>query len=81
MSFWQRLFGRGPEAGAPAVTSLAQQYQKKYQNFSAIMAEGEAARDILEQLRLQMVENQDVDFSKCTSKAVSCCSTFARPWT
>ena len=65
VSFWKRLFGKGCEAGAaPTGLSLAQQYINKYQNFIAIMAEDEAARNILNQLRLQMAENQDPDFSQ-----------------
>ena len=65
MSFWQKLFGKGSKGGvSPRKASLAEQYKKKYGLFQAIMSESEAARDILEQLRLQMVENQDLDYNQ-----------------
>jgi hypothetical protein len=65
VSFWKRLFGKGCEAGAaPTGTGQAQHYINKYQKFAAIKAESEAARDRLDKLHLQMVENQGLDFSQ-----------------
>jgi hypothetical protein len=65
VSFWKRLFGKGCEAGAvPAGAGQAQHYINKYQKFTAIKAESEAARDKLDSLQLQMVENQCLDFSQ-----------------
>ncbi len=64
MSFWKKLFGKScPADAAPPATSRAQQYLNKYQNFQAIMTESEAARDILDQLRIQLAEN-DCDFQR-----------------
>jgi hypothetical protein len=65
VSFWKKLFGKGCEAGAsPPPSSLSKKYLIKYQRFTSIMDESEAARDILNHLRLQMAENQDLDFSQ-----------------
>jgi hypothetical protein len=65
VSFWKRLFGKGCEAGAvPAGTGQAQQYINKYQKFAAIKAESEAARDRLDSLHLQLVENQALDVAQ-----------------
>jgi hypothetical protein len=64
VSFWKRLFGQSPQAGkASAGAGLAQQYSDKYQKFTAIMAEAEAAGKILDNLQLQMAGNQGLDFS------------------
>jgi hypothetical protein len=70
VSFWQKLFGKGSKEGVirPRI-SLAEQYKIKYEHFQAILTETEAAGSILEQLRLQMIGNQELHFKQINDQS------------
>jgi hypothetical protein len=65
VSFWQKLFGKGSKGGDPSTkTSLTEQYKIKYGRFQVILTENEAAGDILDQIRIQTLENQEIDYNQ-----------------
>jgi hypothetical protein len=71
VSFWKKLFGKScPADAAPPTAGRARPYLNKYQNFQAIMTETEAARDILDQLHIQLAEN-DCDFQRVQQQSAA----------